>query len=105
MITNVKIKNFNNIPLSRSTSDNKEIDVPVKVIYKIYKPGDIIILDLFLSDFEKRVFVISNDKICEIVNREYVKDDKITNVSLLIINIKCTSGCSYFLAESIIIEN
>ena len=51
-----------------------------------------IIGDLFLNDDERRAFVISNDTICEILNRDCVKNDKITNISVRIINIKCTSN-------------
>ena len=89
----IKIKDFNNIPISRTTTNNIEINVPVKVIHKIYKPGDIII------DLEKRSFVISNDIICESVNRDDIEDNKRRNVSIRLANIKCTSDCSYFLAE------
>ena len=103
MITNMKINDFNNIPLSRTTTNTIEISVPVKVIYKIYKPDDIILGDLFTDDLEKKVFVISNDIICNIVNRDDIEDKKITNINVKILNIKHTSSCSYFLAEGIII--
>ena len=93
------LKDFNNIPISRTISNNIEINVPVKVIFKIYKSGGIIMGDLFTDDIDKRVFVISNDIICEIVNRAYVKDDKITNVIVIVLDKKDTSGCSYFLAR------
>ena len=55
--------------------------------------------DLFTDDIEKRIFVISNGIICEIINREYVKDDRITNVSVKILNMKRTSSCLKFLSE------
>ena len=75
-ITNINIKGINNIPLSRTTINNLQVNVLVKIISKLYKPGDIIIGDLFTDDFEKRVFVTSNDIIFEIVNQDYVKDVK-----------------------------
>ena len=52
-ITNIKIRNSINIPICRTTSNNIEINVPVKVIYKIYKTGDLIIGHLVLNDIEK----------------------------------------------------
>ena len=45
MITNIQINNFNNLPLSNKL----EINIPAKVTYKIYKPGDIINGDIFLA--------------------------------------------------------
>ena len=90
LVTNIKIKERKVIPLSRTTTKDIENLAPVKVIHKIYRPGDIII-----GDTEKRFFVISNDIICEIVNRENER----RNVSIRLIKIKCNSGCSYVLAE------
>ena len=58
MITNIELKDINNIPLSRTTTNHIEISIPVKVVYKIYKPNDIIIRELNIDDIEKRVFVI-----------------------------------------------
>ena len=46
MIKIIKINDLNNIPLSRTTTNNIENSLPVKVIYKIYKLGDIIIGDI-----------------------------------------------------------
>ena len=96
MLTNVKIEDFTNVPLSRTTTNNIETNVPVKLCHKLYKPGDIIIGDLFR---EKRVFVIPNEILFEIVNRDYVRDDKTTKVSVKLLKIKCTSGCLNFLGE------
>ena len=96
MITDIVINNFNNIPLSRSNINNIEISVPVKVVYKIYKPGDIIMGEIFTDEEDKRVFVISNDVICEIDNIENIQTK---NVNVMLTNIKSTSGCNYFLAE------
>ena len=98
MITNVKLKDFNNIPKYRTTISFIEIIVPVKVNYKLYKPGHIVIGDLITNDI-----VISNDIICEIVNRDDIEDKKITNINVKISKIKHTSSCSYFLAEAIMI--
>ena len=36
MITYIEIKDFNNIPLSRTTPNNIQINAPVQVIFKIY---------------------------------------------------------------------
>ena len=49
MIKNIKINDFNNIPLSRTTTNNIEISKPVKIIYKLYKPGDTIREHFFLK--------------------------------------------------------
>ena len=96
MITDIVINNFNNKPLSRSNINNIEISVPVKVAYKIYKPGDIIMGEIFSDNIDKRVFVISNDVICEINNIENIQTK---NVNVMLTNIKSTSGCAYFLEE------
>ena len=96
MITDIVINNFNNIPLSRSNINNIELSVPVQLAYKIYKPGDIIMGEIFTDEKDKRVFVISNDIICEIAN---VDDIQTKNVNVMLTNIKSTSGCNYFLAE------
>ena len=103
MITDIEIKQFNNIPLPRTTANNIDISMPVKVIYKIYKPGDIIIGDLFTHDIDMRVFVISNDIICDIVNIDDVENIQTRNIYIRLTNIKSTSGCNYFLAVGSII--
>ena len=95
MITKLEMKGFNNIPISRTTIDNIEVIVPVKITCNLYKTGDIIIGDLFTDEIEKRAFVISNDIICDIVKRDDIEDVKITNVSVKKSNTKRTSGCSY----------
>ena len=99
MITDKEIINFNNIPLSRSNINNIEISVPVKVVYKIYKEGDIITGDLFTDGEDNRVFVISKDVICEIVNKDNCGDIETKNISVMLTSIKSTSSCAYFLAE------
>ena len=103
MTSIIKIKDFNNTPLSRTNLTNIEGNVLVKIIYKLYKPGDKIIGDSFKNDIDKRVFVMSKDVICEIFNRDYVKSDKIAIFSVRMINIKRTPGCVYFIAEGILI--
>ena len=100
MITNIEVNNFNNIPLSRTNISNIEISMLVKVAYKIYIPGDIITGELFTNNIDQRVFVISNDVICEIINIDNYDDIQTkNNVSVMLTNIKSTSGCAYFLAE------
>ena len=100
MITNIKIIDFNKIPLSRNNINNIEFSVLVKMDYKIYKPGDIVYGEIFSNDKDDRVFVLSYDIICEILN--FDNFDKIlnkNNVNVMITNIKSTNGCIYFLAQ------
>ena len=52
-----------NIELSKSS-----INIPVIIDYKTYKKGDIIHGEIFSNDKDDRVFVISYDIICEILN-------------------------------------
>ena len=68
MLTNIEKTDFNKITLSKSSLNNLELNVPVKIRYKIYKPHDIIEGENFADDNDKRVFVISHDIICEIEN-------------------------------------
>ena len=70
----------------------------------MYNVVDITVGGLVESDIDKRVFVLSIGINYEIVNRDYVENDKIKNVSVRIINIKCTFGCAYFLAQGIPIK-
>ena len=99
MITDIEINNFNIISPSRTNIINIEISVPVNVAYKIYKPGDIIMGEKFSDNIDKRVFVISNDVSCKIVNIDNIEIFQTGNISVMLINIKSTSGCAYFLAE------
>ena len=94
MITGIEIIDFNKIPFSRTNTNNIELSVPVKVDYKIYKPGDIIVGDLITDCKDNRVFVISNDVICEIVNIVNLENIQTKNVSVMLTNIKSTSGCA-----------
>ena len=63
MITNIQINDFNNL----------EINILANVTYKIYKPGDIIYGELFSYENDDRVFVLSYDIICEILNVDFNK--------------------------------
>ena len=102
MITNIEITDFNKITLSKSSINKLELNVPVKIRYKIYKPGDIIEGEIFADDNDKRVFVISHDMNCEIEN---IKNHNhlTNNIRVILTSIKSTSGCSYFLAKGYII--
>ena len=100
-MTNIQINKFNNLPLS----NNLEINILANVSYKIYKPGDIINGEIFSSDRDDRVFVLSYDIICEILNIDNF--DKIKNkntVDVMLTNIRSTNGCVYFLAQGNIIN-
>ena len=70
MITNIELNNLKNIPLSKTSINTIELNIPVKIDYKTYKEGDIIYGELFSYDNDDRVFVISHDIICEILNTD-----------------------------------
>ena len=95
MITDIHINQFNNLPLS----NNLERNIPAKVTYKIYKPGDIINGELISSDRDDRVFLLSYDIICEILNVDFIKTKNKKNDNVRLSNIKSTNGCIYFLAQ------
>ena len=102
MILNLELKDPNNITLSRTTTINIGFFVLVKVSYNLYKPGDIIIGDLF---FQKPSIVLSNDKIFEFQNSDLLmKCDTKRNVIVQLLGLKHTSGCPYFLAECNLIQ-
>ena len=104
MITNIDLNNLKNIPLSKSSINSIELNIPVKIDYKTYKKGDIIQGELFSYDKDDRAFVISYDIICEILNRHILDKIKSYNhISLRLENIKSTKGCIYFLAQGNII--
>ena len=48
---------------------------------------------------DERVFVISNDVICEIVNIDDAENIQTNTICVMLTGIKSTSGCAYFLAE------
>ena len=95
MITDIQIKNFNNLPLSNKL----ELNLPAKVTYIIYKPGDIINGEIFSDEKDDRVFVLSYDIICEILNVDFDKIKIKNNVNVRLTNIRSTNGCIYFLAQ------
>ena len=100
MITDIQLNNFNNIPLS----NNLELNILANVTYKIYKPGDIINGEIFYNGRDDRVFVLSYDIICEILNiDDFDKISNKNNVDVILSNIKSTNGCIYFLAQGNII--
>ena len=99
MITDIQINDFNNLPLS----NNLEINIPAKVIYKLYKPGDIIYGELFSYENDDRVFVLSYDIICEILNVDFNKIKNENNAYVKLSHIKSSNGCIYFLAKGLII--
>ena len=95
MITDIQIINFNDLPLSK----NLELNILANVTYKIYKPGDIINGEIFSDEKDDRVFVLSYDIICEILNVDFNKIKNKNNVYVRLTHIKSTNGCVYFLAE------
>ena len=104
MITNIELNNLKNIPLSKSPINTIELSIPVKIDYKTFEKGDIIHGELFSNDKDDRVFVISYDIICEILNINILDKIKSKNhVRVRLENIKSTNGCFYFLAEGNII--
>ena len=105
MITNLELNNLKNMPLSKSSINSIELNIPVKIDYKFYKKDDIVHGELFSNDNDDRVFVISFDIICEILNTDILPKIKSKNhIKVRLQNIKITNGCSYFLAEGDIIE-
>ena len=96
MITNINMYNSKNI----------EMNIPVNIDYKTYKEGDIIYGELYTNDNYKddRVFVMSHDIICEILNINILDKIKSRNhIKVCLNDIKNTSGCFYFLAQGNII--
>ena len=104
MITDLEIKNLQNIPLSKSSINSIEVDIPVKINYKTYKAGDIIYGQLFQHENDTRSFVIGSDIICEILNTDILSRIKSDNhIKIQLQNIKSTNGCFYFIAQGYII--
>ena len=92
MITNIEFNNLKNI----------ELNIPVKIDYKTYKEGDIIYGELYTNDNYKddRVFVMSHDIICEILNTNILSKIKSKNyIKVCLNNIINSNGCFYFLAR------
>ena len=104
MITNIEMNNLKYTPLSKSSINTIELNIPVTINYKTYKKGDIIYGELFSNDRDERVFVISHDIICEILNTDILSKIKSQNhIKVCLQNIKNTNGCFYFLASGNII--
>ena len=96
MITNIELNKLKNI----------ELNIPVKINYKTYKKGDIIYGELYTNDNYKddRVFIMSHDIICEVLNTNILDKIKSKNhIKVCLLDIKCTNGCFYFLAKGNII--
>ena len=92
MITNIQIINYNNLPLL----NNLELNILANVTYKIYKSDDNINGEIFSSDRDDRVFVLSYDIICEILNVDFNKIKNKNNVYVRLTHIKSTNGCIFF---------
>ena len=99
MITDIQINDFNNLPLS----NNLEINILANVTYKTYKPDDIIYGEIFSYENDDRVFVLSYDIICEILNVDFDKLKNENNAYVRLKDIRHTNGCIYFLAKGLII--
>ena len=96
MITDIHINN----------SDDIEIYIQANVTYKTYKKGDIIYGEIYINDNYKddRVFVLSYDVICEILNTNILDKIKSKNhIKVRLENLKSTNGCIYFLAQGNIV--
>ena len=100
MISNIQIQNFNNLPLS----NNLEINILANVTYKKYDIGDIINGEIFSDEKDDKVFVLSYDIICEILNVDFKKIENKNIVYVRLTHIKSTKGCIYFLATGEIID-
>ena len=102
MITNIQINIFNNLPLS----NNLEINLRAKITYKIYEAGDIINGEIFSDEKDDRVFDLSYDIFCDVLNvDDFNKIINKNNVNVKLTNIKSTNGWIYFLAEGEIIHH
>ena len=99
MITDIHINDINNLPLL----NNLEINILANITYKIYKPGDNIYGEIFSYKNDDRVFVLSYDIFCEILNVDFNKIKNENNAYVRLTNIKSTNGCVYFLAQGNII--
>ena len=100
LITNLELNNLKNMPLSKSSINCIELNIPVIINYKTYESGDIIYGELFSYDNDDRVFVISYDIICEILNTNILPKIKSkSHIKVRLKNNKSTNGCFYILAE------
>ena len=104
MITSFELNNLKNIPLSKTSINTIELNIPVKIDYKIYKEGDIVFGEIFSNDHDEGMFVISHDIICEILNTDILPKIKSKNhIKVCLQDIKSTNGCFYFLAKGNVI--
>ena len=101
MITDLEIKSFQNIPLSKTMINSIKVNIPVRINYKTYKPGDIIYGQLFQHENDTKSFVIGCDIIVEILNTDQIKSNNHIKVQLQ--NIRNSNGCFYFIAQGYII--
>ena len=101
MITDIQIIDYNNLPLI----NNLELNIYANVTYKTYTAGDIINGEIFSSDKDDRVFVLSYVIICEILNvKDFNKIKDKNNINVILTRKKSTNGCIYFLAEGNIFD-
>ena len=73
-----------------------EMNILTNIDYKSYKEGDIIYGELYTNDNYKddRVFVMSHDISCEILNTSILSKIKSRNhIKVCLTDIKNTSGC------------
>ena len=81
LLKEIDSRMITNMSLSKSLINSIELNIPVKIEYKTYKKGDIILGELFSNDKDEGVFVISYDIICEILNTNIL--DKIKSKIML----------------------
>ena len=100
MIADLQIIDCNNLPLM----NNLELNIYANVTYKAYVVGDVINGEIFSCENDNRVFVLSYDIICEILNvKDFNKIKDKNNINVILTRIKSTNGCIYFLAQGNII--
>ena len=58
-----------------------------------------LMVKFFSYENDDRVFVLSYDIICEILNVDFNKIKNKNNVNVMLTDIKSTNGCIYFLAQ------
>ena len=93
MITDIQIIDYNNLPLI----NNLELNIYANVTYKTYMAGDIISGEIFSSDKDDRVFILSYDIISEIFNvNDFNKIEDKNIVNVILTRIKSTNGCVFF---------
>ena len=89
MITDIEIIDYNNLPLI----SNLELNIYANVTYKAYVVGDVINGEIFSCENDNRVFVLSYDNICEILNaKDFKKITDKNNINVMLTRIKSTNG-------------